>query len=122
MTTNTEPTAVDTKPNGPVAAAFIAAGIGSVVLGIFIVLNEMSEDISSFLRFDENFGLGSGVGPLSGKVILAVIAFGVSWVILHISLRGREVNFRNAFILSLALVGIGFLLTFPPFFKLFAAE
>lgn len=28
----------DTKPNGPVAAAFIAAGIGSLVLGIMVVL------------------------------------------------------------------------------------
>lgn len=112
---------VDTKPNGPVAAAFIAAGIGSVVLGLFTVLNEVSKDISAFLQFDKNFGLGSGVGPLSGKVILAVIAYVVSWVILHMLWRGKEVNFRTAFLISLGLVGLGLLLTFPPFFKLFAA-
>jgi hypothetical protein len=110
----------ETKPNGPVAAAFVAAGVGSLVLGIFVVLNEMSEDVNQLLRFDENFGLGSGVGPLSGKVTLAVIAYAVSWVILHIALRGKEVNFRNAFIASLVLVGLGFALTFPPIFLLFA--
>lgn len=110
----------DSKPNGPVAAAFLAAGIGSLVLGIFVVLNEVSEDISAFLRFDANYGLGSGVGPLSGKVALAVIAYLVSWVILHLVLRGKEVNFRNAFIVSLVLVGIGIALTFPPIFLAFA--
>ena len=59
-----------TKPNGPVAAAFLAAGIGSFVMGLFVVLNEISADISNFLKFDANYGLGSGVGPLSGKAIL----------------------------------------------------
>ena len=110
----------DAKPNGPVAAAFLAAGIGSLVLGIFVVLNEVSTDINAFLQFDKNYGLGSGVGPLSGKVGLAVIAYAVSWVALHLALRGKEVNFRNAFIASLVLVGLGFALTFPPIFELFA--
>lgn len=112
-------TDTDTKPNGPVAAAFVAAGIASLVLGIFVVLNEMSSDISSFLQFDKNFGLGSGVGPLSGKVALAVIAYVISWVILHLRFRDQEVDFRKAFIASLVLVGLGFLLTFPPLFQAF---
>jgi hypothetical protein len=50
----------DTKPNGPVAAAFVAAGIAALVLGIFVTLNEFSPDINNFLKFDANFGLGKG--------------------------------------------------------------
>jgi hypothetical protein len=115
MTTQT-----DTKPNGPVAAVFVASGIGSFVLGLFVTLNEMSEDVNQFLRFDANYGLGSGVGPLSGKVALAVIAFVVSWVILHIVWRGKELAWSKVFIASLVLVGLGFALTFPPIFLLFA--
>ena len=118
----------DTKPNGPVAAAFLAAGVGSLVMGIGVVLNEASGtikdaigvDFNAFLKFDANFGLGSGVGPLSGKVGLAVIAFVVSWVIFHVWLRGKEVNFGTYFIAALVLVGLGFALTFPPIFLLFA--
>ena len=110
----------DTKPSGPVGAVFVAAGIASLVLGVFVVLNEMSPDINNFLRFDANFGLGNGVGPLSGKVTLAVVAFVVSWVILHLLWRGKEVDFRRTFIASLVLVGLGFALTFPPIFLLFA--
>ena len=118
----------DTKPNGPVVAAFLAAGIGSLVMGIGVVLNEASAtiknaigvDFNAFLQFDKNVGFGAGVGPLSGKVGLAVIAFAVSWVIFHLWLRGKEVNFRIGFIAALVLVGLGFALTFPPIFKLFA--
>lgn len=113
-------TTTDTKPSGPVAAAFVASGIGSLVLGIFTTLNEMNPDINSFLRFDANFGIGSGVGPLSGKVIVAVIAFAIAWVVLHLLWRGKEVNFGRAFLASLILVGLGFLLTFPPVFQAFA--
>ena len=118
----------DTKPNGPVVAAFLAAGIASLVIGIGVVLNEASApikaaigiDFNAFLQFDKNFGFGSGVGSLSGKVGLAIIAFVVSWVLLHLWLRGKEVNFRTGFVAALVLVGLGFALTFPPIFKLFA--
>jgi hypothetical protein len=111
-----------TKPNGPVAAAFIAAGVGSFVMGLFVVLNEISPEISDFLRWDENYGLGSGVGPLSGKAGMAIIAFVVSWVILHFAMRRREVSWGGALTASLILVALGFLLTFPPVFLLFASE
>lgn len=106
-----------TKPNGPVAAAFIATGIGSLVLGILIVLNEINEGINSFLRFDDSFGLGAGVGPLSGKAILASLAFVVAWLILHFLMRGKEYAWNKVMIASLVLVGLGFALTFPPIFE-----
>lgn len=117
-----------TKPSGPPAASMIAAGIGSVVLGLGVVLNEYSAgiksaigiDFNAFLQFDKNYGIGSGVGPLSGKVTLAVIAFVVSWVILHYAWRGKEVDLGRAFVATLILVGIGFALTFPPIFMILA--
>ena len=116
------PDPVQTKPNGPVAAAFLAAGIGSFVMGLMVVLNEMSKDINSFLKFDANFGLGSGVGPLSGKAIVAILSFVVSWVVLHLVFRGKEVKFGTFLATALVLVAGGFLLTFPPVFEIFAAE
>jgi len=111
-----------TKPNGPAAAAVLAAGIGSFVLGLFVTLNEMSADIHDFLDFSKNYGIGSGVGPLSGKVILAVSAYLVSWLVLAMMWRGKEVNFRGVFVLTLVLLALGFALTFPPIFLIFAAE
>ncbi len=111
----------DTRPSGPVAAVFVASGIASLVLGLFVTLNEASADISNFLKFDASFGIGQGVGPLSGKVTLGVLAFAISWLVLHLMWRGKEVAFGKAFLASLILVGLGFALTFPPIFKLFAS-
>jgi len=112
----------DTKPNGPVAAAFLAGGIGSLTLGVMVCLNELGGDISKFLQFDKNFGIGSGVGQLSGKAIIATLAFIIAWVVLHLVFRGKEVAFGRFFTIALVLVALGFLLTFPPVFDLFAPK
>lgn len=116
-----ETTPVQTKPNGPVAAAFIAAGVGSLVLGLFVVINELAGANNGFLKFDSNFGLGSGVGPLSGKVGFAVIAWAITWGVLTYLWRGKEVDFKRVLTVSLVLVGLGFLLTFPPVFLIFGS-
>jgi hypothetical protein len=104
------------KPFGPVAAAFLAAGIGTLVLGILTTLAETSDSIKSGLEWSKS------VGPLAGKTIIAVAAFLVSWVVLHTVLRGRDVNAARVFTWTAILVGAGLVLTFPTFFQLFAPE
>ena len=112
----------DTKPNGPVAASFLAAGIASFTLGLMVTLAAASADIKNALDFAKNYGIGSGVGPLSGKVVVAIVAFVISWVILHLVMRGKEVSFNRVFIATMVLVGLGFALTFPPIFDVFAPK
>jgi hypothetical protein len=101
-------------PFGPVAAVFLAAGIGSLTLGILTTLAEASESFASALEWSES------VGPLIGKTILAVGAFLVSWAILYAVLRGKDPNVKTVFIWTAVLLAAGFLLTFPTFFQLFA--
>lgn len=108
-----------TKPNGPAAAAFIAAGIGAFALGLMTTLAEASVPIRDALRFDKLYGLGSGVGPLSGKALVAVVAFLIGWAVFYVLWRRKEVDFGKAYVAMLVLVALGFLLTFPPFFLLF---
>ena len=110
------------KPNGPAAAVVLAAGIGALILGLMVTAAEASADIKSALDFAKNYGIGSGVGPLSGKVVLATGGFLVSWLILGIAWRKREVNFRTVTIVAMILLALGFALTFPPIFEIFAAE
>lgn len=104
------------KPFGPVAAAFLSAGIGSLVLGVLTTLAEASESIKSSLEWSKS------VGPLIGKTLLAVIAFVVSWVILHVVLRGKDPDPKKVFTWTAVLVAAGLILTFPTFFLMFAPE
>jgi hypothetical protein len=96
-----------------VGSAFIASGIGSTVLGLMVVLAEASADFANSLKFV------APVGPLSGKTTIAVIAYLVSWVLLHFTI-GKNIKLNTAFTITLVLIGLGFLMTFPPFFELFA--
>lgn len=99
-----------------VGAAFIASGIGSLALGITILLTELKAGagLKSALAFN------SGVGPLSGKTTVAVVIFAVSWIALHFALRNRSVKLMTSFIITIILVALGMLFSFPPFFVLFA--
>ena len=58
------------KPFGPVAAVFLAAGIGALVLGILTTVAEASEDFKSALEWAKS------VGSLSGKTLIASAVFG----------------------------------------------
>lgn len=102
------------KPEGPVAAAILAAGIGSFALGLLTTLAEANERIKEFLTFYDP------VGPLSGKTIGAVAVWLVAWIVLHLLYHGKTVESRRELAISLVLIGLGLLGTFPLFFQAFA--
>jgi hypothetical protein len=104
------------KPNGPVAAVLLAGGIGAATLGVVTTLAEAS---GSFAR---SLAWTSAVGPLTGKTLVSVIVFFTAWLVLHFLFRGKEVNFNQIVTISMVLLIIGLLGTFPPFFELFAGE
>jgi hypothetical protein len=104
------------KPEGPVSAAIIAGGIGSLALGLFTTLAEMSEGFKDFLNFN------NPVGPLSGKTTYAVVVWLVAWVVLHMMYKDKAFESRKALTVALILVALGVLGTFPLFFQAFAAE
>lgn len=102
------------KPEGPVAAAILAGGIGCLAMGILTTLAEASAGVKDFLTFTKP------VGPLGGKTTVTVAIWLVAWVVLHIAYRGKEVESRKALSVALILIALGVVGTFPIFFQLFA--
>ena len=102
-----------TKPNGPVAAAFLAAGIGSFTLGLLTTVAAASESVANALRWS------TPVGPLSGKSTGAILIWLVAWAVLGPRWRGKEVALAPIYRWTLILLALGLLLTFPPFFEAF---
>jgi hypothetical protein len=104
------------QPEGPVAAAVLAGGVGCLAMGVFTTLAEASAGFKDWLSWKDD------VGPLSGKTGMAVLVWLISWVVLHVLLRDRQLEIPRALTIALVLVGLGVLGTFPNFFQAFAAE
>jgi hypothetical protein len=101
------------KIDGAISAAFIASGIGCFVIGLMTTGAVISGTLKSLLEWSKP------VGPLSGKTGVGIIVWLASWGILHVLWKERESNLRTTMIISLILVGLGVLLTFPPVFEAF---
>lgn len=102
------------RPEGPVAAAILAGGVGALALGILTTLAEASTSIKDLLN------LYNPVGPLSGKTIGAVVVWLVAWIVLHTMYRDKPFESRRALTVALVLIALGVLGTFPIFFQAFA--
>jgi hypothetical protein len=100
--------------NGSAGAAILSAGIGSFVLGLAVVLAEISPKIKELLI------LTAPVGPLSGKTTAAVLVWIISWIIFSFLWKNTNINLGKVLILTLVMIGLGLLGTFPPFFEMFS--
>ncbi len=100
--------------NGPAAAAILAAGIGIAVTGIMSAGAEASPGWGRLLNW------WNPVGPLSGKTGVGITAWLVSWLVLGLLWRDREVKFGRVLVISAVFLAVGLLLTFPPVFELIA--
>jgi hypothetical protein len=101
------------KPEGPIAAAILAAGAGALTLGVVTTLVEASASIKKALT------LSTAVGPLSGKVAITVAVWLVSWLVLHLFYRTKPYESRRALTIAAVLIGLGVIGTFPTFFQMF---
>ena len=104
------------KPEGPIAAAILAGGIGCLAMGVLTTLAEASTTVHDWLD------VSSDVGPLSGKTIGAVVVWLAAWVVLHVIYRDRPFETRRALTIALVLVALGVIGTFPTFFQAFTPE
>jgi hypothetical protein len=99
-------------PNGPGAAAILAAGIGCAVLGILALAGDASPTISKLLIFY------NPTGALSGVTTVSIIVWLGSWFVLNRRWGTRTVNLAKVSVAAFVGLAIGLLLTFPPFMDL----
>lgn len=103
------------RPEGPVAAAILAGGVGALAMGVVTTWAEVSTGFSNALKWS------AAVGPLSGKTIITVLVWLAAWGVLHVVYRRRPYETRRALAIALVLIGLGVLGTFPTFFQAFGS-
>src|SRR4029450_3663559 len=105
--------ASETQIEGIAAAALLAAGTGAFVLGVLTTLAEASTGTADFLQFNDR------VGPLSGKTIIAAIAYFGALLVFGLLFRARPLSLRALPPAPRVLLPLGLLGTFPTFFQAF---
>ena len=79
------------------------------MLGILACAADMSRNLAKLLTFYEP------TGPLSGVTSASILLWLATWFILARRWRARTVAIKKINVVSCALLGLGLLLTFPPF-------
>lgn len=100
----------DQLVNGPAWAAYLAAGIGAFAMGLIVVLNEVG-----FFTAPTLYAPSGGV---SGRTTIAVIVWLTAWAVIHSRWNAREVDSLRIGSITLLLILLGILGTFPPLWSL----
>ncbi|MGH8637690.1 MAG: hypothetical protein ACREUZ_11215 [Burkholderiales bacterium] len=87
-------------------ACFLAAGMGAFAMGLVVLLNEAGIFAAPTL-----YGPAGGV---SGRTTLATIAWLVAWGVLHHRWKNREIVSHRIVVVTVILIWLGILGTFPP--------
>ncbi|MCC7448914.1 MAG: hypothetical protein IT324_15965 [Anaerolineae bacterium] len=101
-------TSDEVRTDSAVSAVFLAAGIASAVFGVLVIASEVSPRWNKMLTFMPS------IGPLSGEAVLSILVFALGWPALFAIFRVRAVKMNVAFIVSMILTAVGFILTYPP--------
>jgi len=102
------PSEAPTLTNGSGAAAILAAGIGVFALAVLAAAGDKSAPIAHSLIFYKP------TGPLSGVTTAAILIWLFTWAILEWHWRNKTVPAGRINAVAMILLGLSFLLTFPP--------
>ena len=105
-----DPAHTDEVRNGAAVASIVAAGVGAFAMGTVVVLAEAGLWSAPALY--------GPAGGLSGRTTVAVAVWLAAWGVLHAGWRRRDINQSRARGVTLALIVIGVLGTFPPIWQL----
>lgn len=97
-------------PNGGALAAVLAAGIGALAMGLFVIANE-----AGIFAAPSLYGPSGG---LSGRSTFAVIVWLVAWGVLHARWRNQDVAAGRVLAWAVALIALGVVMSFPPVWEL----
>lgn len=98
--------AASREANGSAMASFLGAGIGAFAMGAIVLLNELGI-----------FGapsLYAPAGGVTGRTTLATIVWLIAWGVLHARWKARDIAPGRVSAMTLTLIGLGVLGTFPP--------
>ena len=96
--------------NGSAMAALLGGGIGAFAMGAVVLLNEAGIFAAPTLY--------APAGGVSGRTTLATIVWLIAWAVLHNRWKAREIAPGRVGAVTVILIALGVLGTFPPVWAL----
>lgn len=96
--------------NGSAMAALLGGGIGACAMGAVVLLNEAGIFAAPTLS--------APAGGVSGRTTLATIVWLIAWAVLHHRWKAREIAPGRVGAVTVILIALGVLGTFPPVWAL----
>lgn len=96
-----------------ISAAILAGSIGSLAIGLFTIGAKASSGLKSALNWYDP------AGAISGKTAAGVLVWLIVWFILRQRWQDKSISLSTIYTVSLVLIGLGLLFTFPPIFEAF---
>ena len=96
--------------NGSAMAAILAGGIGAFAMGAVVLLNEAGIFAAPSLY--------APAGGVSGRTTLATVVWLMAWAVLHNRWKERDIAPGRIAAVTLILIAVGVLGTFPPVWAL----
>jgi len=100
------PSTTSPEANGGAMAAFLGGGIGAFAMGAVVLLNEAGIFAAPALY--------APAGGVSGRTTLATIVWLMAWAVLHNRWKAREIAPGRVAAVTVILITLGVLGTFPP--------
>lgn len=112
------------KVNGAAAAAFISAGIGAVGMMISHHFSDTNKDVEKSLKSLGSWIPGSvspdpmwgNIGSYAGKETVFLIAWLVSWAILYVVLKNKQLRATTIFFWMFSLFTLATAMSWHPLF------
>ncbi len=105
------------KPNGPAVAAFLSAMVGLIVMGIINVGTASSTSFNTWVHSIGKLWIpnAQGIGPYSGKETFLLAGWLLSWAVLYVLLRKRDVKLAIPVIVFIVGMALATLFVYNPF-------
>ncbi len=113
------------KTNGRAAAAFLSGGVGAMTMMIVHHICDTNADFEKWIKF--TFGawipgainpdpMWGNIGSYAGKETTMLLGWLVSWAILHVVLKDKEVRPRTIFLWMLGLYTVAASMAYHPLY------
>ncbi len=107
----------DKKPNGAAVAAYLSAMLGLLVMGIVHTMTDASADFSKWVLSVGMLWIpnAQGIGPYSGKETFLLLTWLLSWAMLHLLLRKRNLKLAAPVVVFVVGMALATLFVYTPF-------